>query len=99
MRTDEGEEIIEPGDYDIDGTRLRVYLTEDEDEQVHMWACTHCQEVDGITSAILTNVIDGRMTIRQTESGEFQMSMTQAGIDQAKHLIENLTDREDDDDG
>lgn len=48
MRTDDGEEIVEPGDYELtDGRSLRVYLTQDADETVHMWAGTYCQEVDG----------------------------------------------------
>lgn len=36
MRNEDDEEIIEPGDYDLgDDRRLRVYLTRDDDEQLH----------------------------------------------------------------
>jgi hypothetical protein len=96
MRTDDGEEIVEPGDYDLgDDRTLRVYLTQDDDEQVHMWACTHCQEVDGMLNAILVNVIDGQMSLKQKESGEFFMSITPAGTDRVKGLIEDLADSDD----
>jgi len=89
MRNEEGEEIIEPGDYDLgDDRRLRVYLTQNDDEQIHMWACTHCQEVDGVLNAILTTVIDGQMALTQDADGEFRLSMTQAGIDRVKNMID-----------
>lgn len=88
MRTDEGDEVIEPGEYELaDGRALRVYLTQDDDGQLHLWACTHCQEVDGVTNGLLLNVIDGRMDIDQDETGEFQLKMTQAGIDVVENLI------------
>lgn len=88
MRTEEGDEVIEPGEYELaDGRVLRVYLTEDAEEHMHLLACTHCQEVDGITNGLLVNVIDGRMDIAQGETGEFQLKMTQAGVDALKGMI------------
>lgn len=87
MRTDEGDEIIEPGDYDLDGKTLRVYLTQDEEGDRTMWACTHCQEVDGITNGLLLNVIDGTLLTTQDESGEFNFQMTEAGKDRVKSML------------
>lgn len=100
MRTPDGEEIVEPGDYDLgDDRRLRVYLTQDEtkpeDEQVEMWACTHCQPVDGVLNAILVNVIDGQMNLTQDETGEFRMSLTEAGTDRVKAMIRDRAEGDD----
>lgn len=91
MRTEEGDEIIEPGDYELDGgRRLRVYVTQDDDEELHLWACTHCQEIDGMTNGLLVGVIDGNFDIRQDAAGEFQLRLTDAGTDAAKALIQRL---------
>lgn len=99
MRTEDGEEIVEPGYYDLgEGQTLRVYLTQDDDEQIHMWACTHCQEVDGVLNGILTLVLDGQMTLRQDDEGQFFMSMTEAGTDRVKNMIRDLADSTDDGD-
>lgn len=92
MRTEEGDEIIEPGDYDLGEDRtLRVYLTEDENDTVHMWACTHCREVDGVTNALLVGAIDGLYNVTQDEHGEFRLSLTTAGEEAAKALIQRLS--------
>ena len=93
MRTEDGDEIVEPGDYDMgDGQRLRVYLTEDDEGERAMWACTHCQEVDGVLNSILVGALDGLFGISQDESGEFQIRLTEAGLDSAKRLIKHLTE-------
>jgi hypothetical protein len=93
MRTEEGDEIIEPGDYELSDERtLRVYLTKDADETLHMWACTHCQEVDGVTNALLVGVIDGTFDVTQDDSGEFRLGITKAGEDAVKALFQRMAD-------
>lgn len=97
MRTDEGDEIVEPGDYDLgDDRTLRVWLTQDDDERVEMWTCTHCQKVDGVLNALLVSVIDGQMETRQDENGEFKFSITPAGVDRVKAMLDGLGDGQDD---
>ncbi len=91
MRTEDGEEIIEPGTYEQhDGPELHVFLTGNPEVGYELWACTAydhgpfcrlCQEVDSVTNACLVNVLDGRMTCRQKPTGEFTFKMTQAGRD------------------
>lgn len=99
MKTDDGDEIIEPGMYDLgEGKTLHVFLSGNEDIDYRMWACTAydhgpmCrldQEVDGVLNALLVNVIDGRMTCRQDQDGQFQFRVTQAGKDAVKSMIES----------
>ncbi len=91
MRTEEGDEIIDPGDYDLgEGQRLRVYVMQDEEENLTMWACTHCQEVDGVMNALLVGVIDGQYNLMQSDTGEFALSLTEAGEAAAKALLQRL---------
>jgi hypothetical protein len=96
MRTEEGEEIVDPGIYDLgDDRRLHVFIT-GTPEHPKMWACSvydHgpfcrlCQEVDGTLNALLVNVLDGRMTCRQDAEGEFQFKLTQAGTDAVRSML------------
>lgn len=94
MRTEDGDEIIEPGVYELDDDkRLHVWITGGDEPQ--MWACCvydHgpfcrlCQPVDGLLNACLTNVIDGRFTCSQKSDGEFEFSITQAGKDAVRAM-------------
>lgn len=102
MKTDDGDEIIEPGDYDLgDGKTLHVIITGSEDIGFKLWACTAydhgpmCrldQEVDAMLNACLCNVLDGRMTCRQNQDGEFAFKVTKAGEDAVKTMIKRTTD-------
>lgn len=97
MRTEDGEEIVKPDEYGIDGGRtLHVFLTGTEASGYRMWACTAydhgpmcrlCQEVDGVLNACLVNVLDGRMTCRQGPDGEFSFHVTQAGRDAVRAMV------------
>lgn len=108
MRTEDGEEIIEPGVYDLgDDRSLYVFLTGRQLQpaaDVQMWACmAHtaglrcdlCQEVDGMLNAMLLNVIDGRMDTRQDPDGEFQFRMTRAGNDAVRAMVKLPPDGKD----
>lgn len=95
MRTDEGDEIVEPGAYDLGSSRLHVWLTRDDADVVQMWACTdehpdsfcaRCQEVDGVLNALFVHVIDGLIECTQLASGEFQFRLTQAGKDAVRRM-------------
>jgi hypothetical protein len=98
MRTEDGDEIIEPGIYDLGGDRtLHVFLTGTDEHSLKLWACSvydhgpHCrlcQEVDEIMNGCLLNVIDGRMECAQDPDGEFEFKMTQAGFDAVRRMIE-----------
>ncbi len=101
MRTDDGDEIIEPGTYELsNGRTLHVWIggTEDEPE---LWACSvydHgpfcrlCQEVDGTLNALLVNVLDGRMECDQSPDGEFRFKVTKAGEDAVRAMIDRASD-------
>jgi len=49
--------------------------------------CRLCQPVDGVLAAYLDLVVDGSMEARQDGSGTFSFHVTDAGMDQARHLI------------
>lgn len=93
MRTEDGDEIIEPGIYDLgEDRKLHVSIAGGK-----LWACSvydHgpmcrlCQEVDGVLNACLVNVIDGRMTCRQDGDGEFQFKVTRAGEDAVRAMLD-----------
>lgn len=99
MRTEDGDEIIEPGVYDLgDDRRLHIFITGPEDD-LKMWACSvydHgpfcrlCQEVDGVLNACLVNVIDGRMECSQDQRGEFRFKVTKAGEDAVRAMIVDI---------
>lgn len=92
MRTENGDEVIEPGAYDLgDGKMLHVWVGGTE-EQPELWATTFGQEVDGILNAMLLNVIDGQMECSQDEDGEFRFKVTQAGMDKVRHMITRTAD-------
>lgn len=96
MRTEDGDEIITPDDYDLgDGKTLHVWITGDGTENAEMWACCApdhgpfcrlCQPVDGTTNALLIAVIDGNLEIQQDADGGFLLKITKAG----EHMVRNL---------
>jgi hypothetical protein len=100
MKTEDGDEIIDPGDYDLgDNTTLHVFFTGNDEVGYKLWACAAydhgpfcrlCKEVDGMLNALLINVIDGRMTLRQDQDGEFQFRMTAAGNDAVRSMIKRV---------
>lgn len=91
MKTEEGDEIVEPGVYELeDDRRLHVWISGDD-----LWACCvydHgpfcrlCQRVDGMLNALLVNVLDGHMICRQGPDGEFSFQMTKAGMDAVRAM-------------
>jgi len=97
MRTEDGDEIIEPGVYDLgEGRKLHVFITGVEGDY-KLWACSvydHgpfcrlCQEVDGGLNACLVNVLDGRMECQQDAKGEFCFKVTKAGEDAVRAMID-----------
>jgi hypothetical protein len=98
MKTEDGDEIVEPGEYDLgDGRTLHVFLTGTEEIGYRMWACTaydhgphcrRCQEVDGVLNALLVNVLDGQMTCRQRpDDAEFLFHVTKAGEDAVRAML------------
>jgi hypothetical protein len=101
MRTEDDDEIITPGTYDLGGDRkLHVFITGTDDD-LKMWACCAydhgphcrlCQEVDGILNACLLNVIDGRFTCSQDADGEFKFKVTKAGEDAVRAMIQDSTE-------
>ena len=96
MKTDDGEEIIEPDVYELGGgRRLHVFMTGVEGDY-KLWACTAydhgpfcrlCEVVDDVLNACLLNVLDGRMDCQQTPDGEFRFRVTAAGRDAVKAMI------------
>lgn len=101
MRTEDGDEIIEPGTYDLSsGRTLHIWIVGAEDEP-EMWACSvydHgpfcrlCQRVDGVLNACLVNVLDGRMECDQDAEGGFRFKMTPAGIDAVHTMLDRSTE-------
>lgn len=97
MRTEEGDEIIEPGEYELpNGNTLHVWITGSESDEPKLWACQvydHglfcrlCKEVDGALNACLVNVLDGRMECDQDQDGEFRFKVTQAGVDAVRTML------------
>lgn len=101
MRDENGEEIIDPGVYDVDGKTLHVFLTGTEEIGHRLWACMAsdhgpmcrlCCEVDGMMNACLVNVLDGRMVCRQNADGEFQFRVTRAGADAVQAMVKRSND-------
>jgi hypothetical protein len=100
MRTEDGDEIIEPGEYDLsEGRTLRVWLGGVEGDR-ELWACSMhdhgpfcrlCQRVDGVLNACLINVIDGQMVCSQRpEDGEFLFQVTRAGFDAVRAMAKEV---------
>lgn len=95
MRTEDDDEIIEPGTYDLsNGRKLHVWIVP-ESETV-LWACSvydHgplcrlCQPVDEMLNACLVNVIDGRFECDQDQDGEFRFKVTKAGEDAVRAML------------
>ena len=50
--------------------------------------CRLCQPVDGVLAACLSHVVDGSMDAYQGPDGAFSFRVTEAGMDQVRHLIE-----------
>lgn len=102
MKTEDGDEIIEPGEYDLgDGKTLHAFLTGTKEVGYKLWACAAydhgpmcrlCQEVDDVLNACLINVLDGRMTCRQDADGRFEFKVTKAGEDAVRNMIERADD-------
>lgn len=98
MRMENGDELIEPGEYDLgEHRKLRVFFVGSKETGRKLWACAAydhgpfcrlCQEVDEVLNGCLTNVLDGRMTCRQGPDGGFSFKLTQAGFDAVRVMIE-----------
>lgn len=95
--SDDSDEIIAPGDYELNnGRTLHVWIG-GTDEAPELWACSvydHgpfcrlCQGVDGLLNACLVNVLDGRLECDQDQDGQFRFKVTPAGIDAVRSMIQ-----------
>ncbi len=85
--------VLNEGTYELDGGKRLHFWSRDGNYWTcmaydHGPMCRLCQPVDGTMNALLQNVVDGLMIVKQGPGGEFLFKVTPQGEAQVKRMIE-----------